>query len=386
MDALKKSDLRILIAEDEKRVLDSMQFLFKQKGYTIFKANNGMEALTTISKCQTDGHPIDLLITDIQMPEMNGEELIKAVRTFDSRMRILVTTGYGEKDLVVRLMRLGCRDFIDKPFSPRELEQHVELLLDETYIEALEKKRNEHLALISDKARLLVHDLNNMMSSTLGYAQLVLRDIEDTHPARKRVGKLHASAQLAADLSNRLMGLKPENVHPQRTKNDLRTIVDTLMTTLRAIAPDSIEIQMSVPDQPVWLYADAERLQQALLNLGVNALDAMPNGGRLTYTISLKPMSNNPNAKPTSAVIVTVADTGDGIPIEYLSKVFKTPFTTKVHGHGFGLAAVKRIVTEHDGHISVKSVVGEGTEFTLSFAGEEMVMIKNGQEREFSSE
>ncbi len=119
----------ILIAEDEECLLSSLQFLFHRKGYRVTKAKTGTEALYVACTCYREGTPIDLLITDIQMPGMDGEGLIRAIRKFDKRMPMLVITGFGYKDLVVRLMRLGCSDYIDKPFGLDQIEGRVKSLL-----------------------------------------------------------------------------------------------------------------------------------------------------------------------------------------------------------------------------------------------------------------
>ena len=131
-----KSLIHILLADDEERLLDSMNYLFEMKGYKVTKTKSGIEALKIILAYHNEGNPVDLLITDIQMAGMTGEELITAVRQFDPKLPVLVITGFGYKELVIRLLRLGCSDYIDKPFGPSQIEEHVENLLHR-----LEKKK-----------------------------------------------------------------------------------------------------------------------------------------------------------------------------------------------------------------------------------------------------
>ena len=119
----------ILIAEDEGRLQASLKFYFHGKGYRVSCAKSGEEALEIINASRSAGHGIDLLITDIQMPGMDGEHLIRSIREFDSVMPVLVMTGFGNKELVVRLMKLGCAGYLDKPFSLAQMETQVEALL-----------------------------------------------------------------------------------------------------------------------------------------------------------------------------------------------------------------------------------------------------------------
>jgi DNA-binding NtrC family response regulator len=123
------SEKHILIAEDEEGLLNSMQFLFHRKGYWVSKAKSGSEAYEIFLLCSREQSPIDLLITDVQMPGMDGEILIQNIRRLDPRMPILAMTGFGHKEMVIRLMRLGCNDFIDKPFTMDQIEHRVESLL-----------------------------------------------------------------------------------------------------------------------------------------------------------------------------------------------------------------------------------------------------------------
>jgi len=366
-NTIDNSQYSILIAEDEQRLLESMQFMLKRKGYTVYGATSGTEALAIISKHHSIGHPIDLLITDIQMSGMNGEALIQAVRTFDLKMRVLVITAFGDKDLVVRLMRLGCGDFIDKPFGLVQMEFHVNDLLHQSYLETMARKRKEHHALMGEQARTMIHDLNNLLGTTLGYAELAVRDVEEHHPVRTKVKKIFASAQVASEIAHKLTRLKAEEKHPVKVKTDLSHLVKNIASVVAGIARESIEVRSEISYNDIWLNVDPERIHQALLNLGMNALDAMPNGGSLTFTLTLEEISLNQSLPPVMSACIAVRDTGVGMSEETIGKIFTENFTTKSNGHGIGLYAVKSIVKAHDGEIKVQSEINKGTEFKLYF-------------------
>ncbi len=357
----------ILVAEDEAKLTSSLQFILKAAGYTVTMVPNGRKALAVVQNSLLDRSAIDLLVTDIAMPEMNGEELVAVLRKQSLQIPVLVMTGYGDKELVVRLMRLGCRDFIDKPFAPEELEERVKKILVATGQESAERKRQAQLALIGEKSRSLLHDLNNFLGGTLGYADMAMDEMERTHPAYPKIAKLFSTANLAAEVCKKLLNIKPDAPAAIKTKTEIRSITSKIAAVMSSMAPDSIEIKTCLPDQPLWLHADAERIQQALLNLGINAVDAMGMRGTLTFTAGSEEGEPCGFGQAHRCVRISVSDTGAGIAEEHLDKLFTDEFTTKPHGNGIGLPTVKKIVEEHGGRIEVQSRRGEGTRFTMIF-------------------
>jgi signal transduction histidine kinase len=356
----------ILVAEDETMLTNSLKFILNAAGYKVTMAPNGRIALAYIQNSILEHSNIDLLVTDIAMPEMNGEELIAALRKQSLHIPVLVMTGYGDKELVVRLMRLGCQDFIDKPFEPEELEERAKMILLHSSQEVLERKRQEHLAYIGEKSRSLIHDLNNIIGGTLGYADIVMEEMEATHPAYPKIAKLLSTANLAAEVCKELLSIKQDSPANIRTTTEIGAITAKIAAVMATLAPDSIAIKTFLPDKPLWLSADAERIQQALLNLGINAIDAMGMHGTLTFTVTSTHVGGKARGS-SNAVCITVADTGSGIAEERLGDLFNHEFTTKTHGNGIGLPTVKKIVEEHGGRIEVQSKRGEGTRFTLIF-------------------
>lgn len=130
------SQTHILIAEDDERLLTSVEFLFHRKGYRVTKAKTGREALEIASTCRREGIPVNLLVTDVLMPDMNGESLVCAIRNIDTHLPILVMTGIGTKALVRRLHQLGCNEYIDKPFGLDQIEARAESLLAQGLVDA----------------------------------------------------------------------------------------------------------------------------------------------------------------------------------------------------------------------------------------------------------
>lgn len=143
----------ILIAEDEEHIRITLSLILKTAGYKITMAENGRKALKIIEELQTGDKLPDLLLTDIEMGEFSGLDLIEGIRSLKIDIPVIVMTAYGNKDIVVELMRKGCDEYIDKPFDPGELLQRIALIL-----ERQEKKdhaeKNKSRQYIKEKAEL----------------------------------------------------------------------------------------------------------------------------------------------------------------------------------------------------------------------------------------
>ncbi len=357
---------RILIADDEKQTTYCLSMILRMRGYEAITADNGRDALYSIVEMQHSGTPIDLLICDIRMPGLSGEALISKLHELKLQIPTLVMTAFGEKNLVVRLMRLGCRDFIDKPFEPAEIRERVENLLAQTGEELLEARRKDQLAIVGEVAHSLVHDMNNMLTGAVGYAELAIEEVDPAHPVSEKLHKLLVGASIGAETCRKLLALRNGNRAVVKAPTDVGSVVERIAVILRSIAPQSVEVRTNLPGKQVWLKADAACIQQALLNLGINALDAMPCGGQLTLSLCC---GRRPGGSPVTrpdCISVSVTDTGCGVLPGNLPKLFEEGFTTKQKGNGYGLARVKKIVEEHNGWIDVESEPMKGSNFILN--------------------
>lgn len=358
---------QILIAEDECNLATSIHFVLAAAGYRITVAKDGDRAFRFIEHSYRDRACYDLLITDIRMPIMSGQTLIERLRLHGIDIPVLVITGFCEKDLLIGLMRLGCRDVLEKPFEPEDLEKHVRMILNKTRISRDANVNADQLSLMCERTRSLVHDLNNVLGGTLGYADMIREEIDTAHPAKKKVDKLFTTANLAATICRQLLKLNPREFGEEMVATELRTIIARIAAVLQAIAPETVEIETSTPAQAVWLKTDPERIQQAILNLGVNAIDAMRNGGTLKLILSVEKAMHPEEQVRTQCVSIAISDSGEGLSEQNLHRLFREPFTTKPDGHGIGLSTVKVIVEGHGGWIEVQSQQHHGTEFKLFF-------------------
>lgn len=126
----------ILIVEDEARSRKTLELFLRGKEYRVSSAKNGRDALNIIGSELAGYHPVDLVISDIQMPDMTGLEMVKILQSWHLSLPVLITTAFGDKETVVELLRAGCVDYLDKPYDIEELVQKVESILSEEKIDS----------------------------------------------------------------------------------------------------------------------------------------------------------------------------------------------------------------------------------------------------------
>lgn len=363
---------KILIAEDEEYMRGSLELIVERMGHIPLCVANGKEALETIIQNEMSSTPIDLLLCDIQMPVMTGTELITALRKRKIAITVIVITGYGEKELLIKLMQMGCRDFIDKPFTPEQIEERVNILIHDIKSKKAEEKRLEFFTRVGESTRSFVHDINNAVVGVSCFADMLMQEVMSDHPLHDKVLKVASSAERTAEICRELLSLSPENMVGYRIPTDMNHCVERSVEILSDLLPENIKVSTGAHKYPVWFDADSRQIQQVLLNLGFNAADAMPEGGAIS--IQINPDSNSTvhenalqSRKEERWFTITVTDNGTGIPPEVLPRMLKENFTDKPKGHGIGLSTVKKIVEDHDGKILIDSKPGEGTSFQLVF-------------------
>ena len=365
----------IVIAEDEPEILFGLAFILRSSDYNVIEAADGLAALKALVEMQAIGTPCDLLVCDIQLPKMNGEELIKALHKKEIAVPILAISGYASKEQVVELMRLGCRDFIDKPFMPEIFESRVEELLEAASREREQRISESDFKRMEARTKQCVHDINNLLGVALGYTDVVMDRLTESERLQSDLNIVLHSTSEAASICHHLMTLNRSD-----TKSPLRPIVvnlciNRIANLLEYIAPENVQLKIEPCPFQLWVNGDVERIQQVLLNLALNAIDAMPNGGVLMISLELgcgtKDSDLDENEEGNTSKVdnakIVISDTGEGIPAENLCRVFEKGFTTKLNGNGIGLATVLEIVQEHGGEIYLDSVPGGGTRFELMF-------------------
>ncbi|MBI5252602.1 MAG: PAS domain S-box protein, partial [Desulfomonile tiedjei] len=219
----------------------------------------------------------------------------------------------------------------------------------------------------------IAHDFNNLLQVTLGYSELLLSQKEDDDPDSADLQKIFHAAKNGAELVQRLLTFS-RKVEPNPVPLNLNRQVIQVEKLLRRTIPKMIAIQLDLSDELARIHADPSQVEQVLMNLAVNARDAMPDGGKLTVrtrTVALDGewCKTHVGSKPGEYVLLTVSDTGLGMDKATVDHIFEPFYTTKElgRGTGLGLAMVYGIVKQHNGHITCESEVGSGTSFNVYF-------------------
>ncbi|MFO8012888.1 MAG: PAS domain S-box protein [Phycisphaerae bacterium] len=217
----------------------------------------------------------------------------------------------------------------------------------------------------------IAHDFNNLMTGILCHAGLLKSEADAPGAVRETADLIEGAARRAAGLTSQLLGFARRGKQ-QDVPVDLVDTVETSMRLLSQSLPPRVTVRTEFQAPAAYVRGDPVQMEQVVLNLAMNARDAMPEGGTVTFAVEQREVSeadceSHAHARPGRYTVLTVADTGVGIPKEQHSRVFEPFFTTKPQGKGtgMGLAMVYGIVRNHGGWIDVASAPGEGTTFRV---------------------
>ena len=215
----------------------------------------------------------------------------------------------------------------------------------------------------------VAHDFNNMLTAIEGYSDLLLDKLDPRTAEYAHASQIRRAAEQAATLPRQLLAFgRKQTLEPAVV--DLRDVVRNIDELLRSIVSARVRLE-TVATAPALAYVDADKLEQALINLVVNARDAMPDGGRVSISIGIEQVDEDLAAEHDVAVgeysFVRVEDTGHGIAADTMTKIFEPFFTTKPSGlgSGLGLASVYGTVNQSGGFVRVESEPGKGARFEI---------------------
>jgi two-component system cell cycle sensor histidine kinase/response regulator CckA len=216
----------------------------------------------------------------------------------------------------------------------------------------------------------IAHDFNNLLTAILGYGDLMLPKLHDP-TLRAKMMEIRKAAERAATLTRQLLAFSRKQVLVPEVVA-VGGLIEEMSKMLRRLIGEDIELVTILPHSPAAVRADPGQLEQVLMNLAVNARDAMPRGGKLTIHVAVvQPddafRKDHPDVPRDRQVLISVTDTGMGIDPEVRKHIFEPFFTTKElgRGTGLGLATVYGIVKQSGGHVEVETTPGQGTTFRI---------------------
>ncbi|KAB7767838.1 ATP-binding response regulator [Xanthomonas maliensis] len=354
-EGAKLEQLKILLVEDspEDAELLSDQLLDAGIDALFERVDNEASLQAVLEQFQPD-----IVLSDLSMPGFSGYQALRMVRQRGATPFIFVSGTMGE-ETAVKALQDGANDYIIK-HTPTRLpsavlrairEARAEIERQRVENELMRAQRLESLAML---AAGLSHDLRNILQPLLIVPDLLAGRSDD--PQLRQLANVVAECgRRGHEMAESMLSFVRGSNKP-REQVSIANLFQAVQMLLRSSLPDGVRLQMDLLASDLTIEANYTELQQCLLNLGLNAIQAMPDGGTLTLSA---------DRHDERCVRMSVADTGVGMGDDTRARLFSPFFTTKVDGTGLGLISCKRIVESYGGSIQVDSQLGEGTRFDM---------------------
>jgi len=372
--------LRVLIVEDSENDALLIMRELKRGGYDLtFKRVETPETMKVALQMEA----WDLIISDYKMPHFSAPAALTLLKESGLDLPFIIVSGAIGEDTAVAAMKAGAHDYVMKDKLAR-LVPAVERELHEAEVRRKSRQAEEEKAGLEEQLRQsqkmeaigrltggIAHDFNNMLTIIKGYSQFSLMELKEGDSLRGNIKEINKAADRAADLTRQLLAFSRRQIMEFKVL-DLNTILRNLDKMLRRIIGEDIELVFLLAEDLVRVKVDPGQIEQVVMNLSVNARDAMPKGGKLTIETANVELDeaytrNHKVVKPGSYVMLSVSDTGSGMTPGVRDRVFEPFFTTKEigKGTGLGLSTVYGIVKQSGGYIWVYSELGKGTAFKI---------------------
>lgn len=381
----------VLLVDDELELLQALVRRLRKESFQLLTATSAEEALAILERS-----PVDLIVSDWQMPGMSGLEfLAKVAKEYPRCVRIMLT---GQPSLPIAISAINSGEvykFLTKPYDASALAQIIRDALEHRRAtvreyenvkavspeiqssEPLSKKTDEQLQqshrleLLGRLASGVAHDFNNLLTVINGFSQLLLTRPKIPSDDRDALVQIKAAGERAVLLIRQILLFARKKEAPPIVL-DLKELVQDITKMLSRLVCGRIRLVTKTTSAPIFVNADQSKLEQVIMNLVVNACDAMPEGGQILIETSQEHTRDrieqeNGASRAGDWSILSISDTGFGMSEATKARIFQPFFTTKGigKGTGLGLATVNTIVRSSGGFVQVVSEVGRGTTFRI---------------------
>jgi signal transduction histidine kinase len=351
----------ILVIDDDPAICNFITTLMDKYGYSVIAYESSKDALDNLQEKK-----FDVVVTDVVMPVVSGTEILGRIRDTNPDVPVILMTGYTDFDTAVDAIKKGVFDLIIKPFKPEQIIHSIEkafkykrlVEMEKDYKHLLEEFNQEIETLISERTMnlmaLAIADRVRNPATIIGYIGKKMLDRKDI-PKEFRDNLINIIEEtkklnnIVSDFHNLLKSRESKFRY-----EDINEVVESAIST---IEKKDVELVVNLSEQPLKINMQKNLLKVAISLLIRNSIEATPDSGR----ISVETYVDKDN------VVLTISDSGHGIPEDIIDKIFEPFFSTKKYGFGMGLPLVKQIVSEHLGEIKVESELDKGSTFRLLF-------------------
>ena len=392
----------LLIVDDEEGPRQSLRIVFKED-YNLILASDGQRALEMAKQ-----NKIHVAVLDIRMAGISGIELLEKLKAIDPHIEIIMLTAYETIDTIRQALRLGACDYLNKPFDLSSMRAAVANAMERRALSDGIRLKNQTLGTLQTELQSIrlqeeiartrgeiyasiIHDINGPLTVISGFIQIINQRIinndrvegEDLDMVRDRLKRITKQVTSCIEISQRYLSFMRQD-----PSGDVRVGLNQILNDLRDLvkahpSAEKSEFFVHNPPDEILVQINGTDLIQILLNLSINGLQCteMPHQVDVRASILTQPgspleIADSPTDQVLNregfkngpqVVLISVRDTGPGIPPEIMAKIFEPYFTTKAptKGTGLGLSIVHRLVREAKGLLHLNSQPGEGTTFNI---------------------
>jgi len=342
--------LRALIADDSEDDVFFLLRALREAGYElVYERVSTAPAMKTALERQA----WDIVISDFEMPHFGGFEALQLLKESGHDLPFILVSAVVNEETAVAAMKAGAHDYIMKhklarlaPAIERELREAQMRLARKAAEKALHQseeqlRQAQKMEAVGQLAAGVAHDFNNLLTVINGYCAMALQKKEEVQPIRKNIEEIQKAAYRAASLTSQLLAFSRKQVLQPRVLQ-LNEVVCGMEKMLRRLIGEDVELSTTFDSELGNVKADSGQIEQVIMNLAVNARDAMPRGGKLTIstsnaTIDQKSKFRNRTLEVGEYAMIAISDNGAGMTDEVKTHLFEPFFTTKRLGKGTGV-------------------------------------------------
>ncbi|MSQ07015.1 MAG: response regulator [Dehalococcoidia bacterium] len=355
--------LRVLMVEDSED--DSLLLLRELKRGDYAPEAQGVDTAEAMRAALKD-QAWDLVVSDYRLPGFNAPAALKLVQETGRDLPFIIVSGVVSEEDAVAAMKAGAHDYLTKgklarlvPIIARELRE-AEQRREHKRLQQEQALQSQKLEVIGRLAGGVVHDFNNLLTAIAGNAELGSQALATGHQASSNREEIKRAVGRATSLTHQLMAFTRQQSLDTEVL-DMNALVVEMTKMLKHLVGDDVQLDALLSPDLKAIKGNPGQCQQVLLNLVVNARDAMPKGGKITIrTANVTPKSNGQGPSPEDYISVSVSDTGTGMSDAVKARIFEPFFTTKEPGKGtgLGLSICQDIIQEGRGFMEVQSAEG----------------------------